>query len=232
MALPKPQLPTYTTTIPSTKRKIKFRGFTVREEKILLIAQESEDVEEIMAAARNIITACVLDPIDYDSLATFDVEYLMTHIRAKSVGEVVHLTMPCDADPSHKRTPIVIDISKIEVKYPEGHETTIALYDDVGVKMKYPTINSLYAVDGAAGTDIIASCIDSIFTGDEVFAAGDQTPEEIQDFLESLTKQQLQLIEHKFFKLMPRYEYEFRYKCVECGRDHYKVIKGLSNFFG
>ena len=207
MGLPIQQLPVFTTTIPSTKKKIKFRGFTVREEKALLLAQESEDVDVIIDAVRQIITSCVTDKIDFDKLTIFDIEFLMTQIRAKSVGEVVTITMPCDADKTHDRISVSFDVSKIAVTIPEGHATTIPLYDDVGVVMKYPSVTELAKVEGATGLDQIAMCIDKIYTADEVFTSEDQTREE------------------------PRFEHEISYKCPKCGHEHRKVIRGLPNFF-
>ena len=231
MALPKQQLPIFSTVIPSTKQKIKFRGFTVKEEKSLLLAQESEDPDTIVNAVNEILSACIQDKIDVLNLATFDIEYLMTHIRAKSVGETVKLRMPCDVNPDHKRTNIEIDISKIEVRIPEGHSKVIKLYDDVGVTMKYPTIHTILEVEKATGLEVIAMCMENIFTSEEVFPAEEQTKEELMYFLEGLTKAQVEKIENEFFEKMPSFEFEFEYKCQDCGAEHKKIIKGLANFF-
>ena len=231
MALPKQQLPIFSTTIPSTQQKIKFRGFTVKEEKSLLLAQESEDPDVIINAVNEILSACIQDKIDVLKLATFDVEYLMTHIRAKSVGETVKLRMPCDVDENHKRTLIEIDISQIKVKIPENHHKVIKLYDDVGVTMKYPTMQTIVDVENATGVDVIVMCLENIFTDEEVFPASEQTREEIMDFLDGLTKSQIEKIEKEFFETMPSFEFEFEYKCQECGTEHKKIIRGLNNFF-
>lgn len=231
MALPKQQLPIFSTVIPSTQKKIKFRGFTVKEEKALLLAQESEDAEVIINAVNEILSACIQDKVDILKLATFDVEYLMTHIRAKSVGETVKLRMPCDENADHKRTNIELDISKINVKIPENHHKVIKLYDDVGVTMKYPTMQTIVDVESATGLEVILMCLDNIFTGEEVFPASEQTREELVDFLDGLTKSQVEKIEKEFFETMPSFEYEFEYKCQECGAEHKKIVRGLASFF-
>jgi hypothetical protein len=231
MILPKQQLPMYATVIPSTKQRIKYRGFTVREEKQLLIAQESDDVDVIFSVIREIIAACVEGDVDVERLAVFDVEYLMTQIRAKSVGEVVTLNMPCEIDPTHKTALVPIDLTKIEVDFPPNHQTAIVLFDDVGVQMKYPTIGDIAKMENASGIERVRICIQSIFTDQEVFDAADQTPGELTEFIESLTQPQLQKIEDQFFKTMPTYIHEFEYKCPECGHVHKRLVRGISNFF-
>jgi hypothetical protein len=231
MPLPKQQLPVFSAVIPSTKQKIKFRGFTVKEEKSLLLAQETDNIETILSTTKEVLSQCIDTDIDVNKLASFDIEYLMTQIRAKSVGEVIELSMPCDVNEDHRRTPVHVDVSKIEVKFPANHKTKIELYEGVGVVMKYPTVDNLVAFDNADGLESAAMCIDSIYTEDEVFDSKDQTKEEIIEFLESLTKKQFEKIENEFFKTMPVYEYEFDYKCSDCGHVHKKVIRGLANFF-
>lgn len=232
MALPKQQLAVFTTVIPSTKKKIKFRGFTIREEKTLLLAQESEDADVILNCVKNILESCIADKVNVEDMTMFDIEYLMTHIRSKSVGEVIQLRMPCDVDENHERSLVGVDVSKIEVKFPEGHETLIHLYDDVSVQMKYPSIRDIVALETATGLDAVVMCIDKIITNAEVYEAKDETKEELLDFVESLTKEQLQRIEDKFFMKMPVFEHELTYKCKTCGHEHVKIIRGLSNFFG
>lgn len=231
MSLPKQQLAVFTTSIPSTKQKIKFRGFTVREEKSLLLAQESDDADVILQCVTTIINACVQEPIVVEDLTMFDIEFLLTHIRSKSVGEIIQLRMPCEVDETHDRTLVGVDISKIEVIFPEGHETLIHLYDDVSIQMKYPSVSDIMKLDQATGLDAVVACIDKIITTDEVYRAEDETKEELMDFVESLTKDQLQQIEDRFFRKMPSFQHTINYKCKTCGHDHIKIISGLSNFF-
>lgn len=231
MALPKQQLPIFQTKIPSTGELVKYRGFTVKEEKALLLAQETDDPTVILNAIIEVLEACLQGEIDVKSLAHFDVEYLITMVRAKSVGEVIELSMYCDTDPNHRRIPVTVDVSKIEVKTPLGHNKVISLYDDVGVTMKYPTVEKFMAFENMTGVDALVECIDNIFTTDEVFDSKDQTREELLDFVQSLTKTQFRKIEQQFFKTMPTYEHEIEYKCSDCGHVHKKVIRGISNFF-
>lgn len=229
--LPKQQLPIFTLVVPSTGKKVKFRQFTVREEKMLIQAQSSDDLGVISNAVKEIITACVDGIKDVEQLALFDVEYIMTKLRAKSVGEAIDLNMPCEIDENHRRIPIRIDLEKVEVTIPKGHNKKVPLYNDVGVVMKYPTLSMLEEFETVDGVESIIMCIDYIYTQEEVFQSAEQTKEELTEFIQGLTKAQFDLIEETFFKTMPKFEYEFVYKCGECGHDHKKVIKGLSNFF-
>ena len=142
MSLPFNTTPTYNVTIPSTKENVKFRPFLVKEEKALLIAQHSEDQNVMIDTLKNIIKSCMLDKVNPDTLAMFDIEYLFTQIRAKSVGENVDLLFPCDVcDDEKARVKISFDLTQLNVEIPEGHDKKIELFDDVGVIMKYPTIN-------------------------------------------------------------------------------------------
>lgn len=231
MSLPKQVLPIFSLVIPSTKQKINFRPFTVREEKVLAQAQLSEDINVISNSIKEIIKNCCEGIKNVDELALFDVEYIITKIRSKSSGEYIDLKMPCDIDSSHERTPVRINLETLEVHFPEGHETKILLFEDVGVQMKYPTLSDLEKFEEASGLDAIILCTDSIFTSEEIFYAKEQTKEELEEFYNNLTKQQIEKIEDKFFKRMPRFEYNLEYECITCGHKHKKLIKGLSNFF-
>lgn len=230
MSIPKPQHPIFELTIPSSKKKVQYRAFTVREEKTLVLAQEAKDVGTIARAIKSVLQDCVVG-IDVDSLTTFDMEYIMTHVRAKSVGEVVVLNMPCSADPAHARTPVRIDLSKIEVTFPEGHDKHIPLFEGGGVMMRYPTFDMLEALDKADELTAAAMCVDYYYNGDEIYDHKDNTVEDFAELLGALTQSQLEQIKTKFFATMPVFKHEFSYKCVECGHEHHKFIKGLSNFF-
>lgn len=231
MALPKPILPIFETTVPSTGQTLHFRQFTVREEKALVQAQETEDLKIIANAVKEVLTECIKEDIDVNDLALFDVEFLMTKIRSKSVGELIDLKMPCDADPSHNRTPHRLNLETLKVKIPEGHSTNIKLYGDVGVIMRYPSLNDLEKFETVDGIDAAVICVEQIYTDDEVFHAKDQTHEEVREFLTDLTAVQFEKIEQEFFNNMPVFEYEFEYSCNDCGHKHKKIIKGLANFF-
>lgn len=231
MSLPKQTLPIYTAVIPSTKKKVKFRQFTVKEEKILAQAQQSEDLDVITNAIKEVVFSCVEGLKDIDELALFDIEYLMTKIRAKSVGEYIDLSMECEANPEHRRIPLRINLDTIEVKFHPEHTNKIELYDDVGVVMRYPSLKDLKTFDEVDGIDAIINCIDYIYTAEEMYSAKDQTKDELVDFLNSLTTKQISKIEENFLNTIPTFEQEINYVCSECGHEHKKILKGLANFF-
>lgn len=231
MPLPKPQLPIFNLEIPSTGQRVSFRQFTVREEKVLIQAKEHDDIAIMKNAIKQIISSCVTGLESVDELTLFDVEYILTKIRAKSVGEIVELAMPCDADPKHERINVRINLDTIKVAVPEGHSKNVILYDDVGIAMKYPSIDDVDKLEGLSEFDAIILCIDYIYTGEEVFLAKEQTREELVEFLDSLTQKQIEKIDEVFFRKMPEFKYEFTYKCPTCAHEHSKVVKGLSNFF-
>jgi len=230
MALPKPTPTLYTVTIPSTKKKVKFRPFNVKEQRTLLLAQQSEELPVMLNAIEEVLSSCIDDKINIRELPTFDVEYIMTQVRAKSVGENVQLNMPCDADPTHPTIPVGIDLTKLQVNIPEGHSNTIHLYDDVGVVMKYPTIEMLPTLDGLDGISVAAKCVDYIYTDQEIFRAAEQTELEVIEFMESLNAEQFDKLENTFFKSMPTFSHTLTYKCPTCGHEHRKVIRGFSSF--
>jgi hypothetical protein len=240
MALPIQTTPTFNLVIPSTEKKVRFRPFLVKEEKALLIAQQSEDPTTMIDTLKEIMSSCILDKVDVDRFATFDMEYIFTQIRSKSVGETVELLVGCDTDHGEQndkaKVKIVIDLSTIKVEKSEDHSSKIHLFEDVGVVMKYPTIDIIRRFDNLEVTDvdsifsIIADSIDYIYQGDEVFHAHETPREEIIQFLNNLTNEQFKSI-HKFFQTMPKIRKEIDYKCPLCGREHHKVLEGLQSFF-
>lgn len=232
MPLPKPSPRIYTTKIPSTGAQVKFRPFNVKEEKFLILAQESEDIATITNAIQDILESCIQDNISVKDLAIFDVEFLMTQIRAKSVGEVVNLLMPCAENPTHEKIPVRIDLTKIEVNFTEQHKKTIPLYDDVGVVMKYPTLDMLETMEKADMFEIAMMCTDYIYDSEEMYPAKEQSKEELKEFFETLDQTQFSKVE-EFFQTMPVYQHVLEYTCMnpECRHVHKRLIKGISNFF-
>jgi hypothetical protein len=237
MALPKMNAPLYNVTIPSTKKEVKFRPFLVKEEKSLLLAQQSEDPKVMVNTLKSIIENCIVDKVDIDKLAIFDYEYLFTQIRAKSVGEIVELLFLCDTcDDDKAKTQVNIDISKFQVEFPEGHDTKIALFDDVGIMMKNPSLDTLDKLekikDGDIDSifDVVAECIESVYTTEEVFNTKDQTKQEVIEFLENLTQEQFKKIEG-FFLTMPKLRQTVEYDCPVCNKHHVKTMEGLASFF-
>jgi hypothetical protein len=239
MALPIQNATVYTATIPSTKQEIKFRAFLVKEEKALLIAQQSEDPTIMMDTLKQIIKSCVKTELNMDTLALFDIEYIFAQLRSKSVGELVEIIVACDICPDEDtkaRVKLSFDMSKLEVNFPADHTKKISLFDDVGVVMKYPSlsiINDLQNLDQADAESIfkiVTKSIDYIYDGGELHYAKDQTETELKEFLENLNQEQFKKIQH-FFETMPKISKDVQYECPVCKHHHEKVIEGLSSFF-
>lgn len=235
MALPKINTPTYKTEIPSTKTKIEFRPFLVGEQKILYIALESEDNTQIAAAIKTILEKCVLTPIKVDDLTTFDMEFLFLKLRAKSVGETVEVKFEIEDCTCEKKTTaeVIVNLDKIPLTYPEGHEKLIKLTDNITVEMKYPTADLMAHMTEGNDLDniltLIGSCIAQVIDGEAAYA--EFTQEEASVFLESLSRSQLQNLS-KFFETMPHLEVEIQGSCKTCGAKGIHKIEGLHNFFG
>ena len=240
MALPVMSTPTYNLVIPSSGATVKYRPFLVKEEKALLIAQQSEDIAVMVDSLRRVIMDCIMDKIDSDKLATFDLEYIFTQIRAKSVGEKVDLLFACDndhGDDNEKaKTKITIDLTTLTVDKPSDHTAKIDLFGEVGVMMKYPSIDVIKKLEGLDAEDInvifdvIAASVDFIYEGDKIHYAKEQKKEDIVQFLGNLTYEQFMKVQN-FFQTMPRLRKEVEYKCPICQKEHFKVLEGLQSFF-
>lgn len=237
MALPINTTPVYTLNIPSTKETVKYRPFLVKEEKALLIAQQSEDETVMINTLKSILKDCIKTPLDIDKLAMFDVEYIFAQIRAKSVGELVDLIFKCDTCEDEKaKVKITFDLTKLNVEFPEGHESQIELFDGVGVKMKYPDMTLLRKARDAKTDDIsevfnvIVDSIDFIYTEEDVYHAKDQSRQELIQFIENLTTDQFAKIQ-RFFETMPKIRQNVDYNCPVCGKEHHKYLEGINSFF-
>ena len=239
MSLPLQTTPTYNLTIPSTNKTVRFRPFLIKEEKSLLIAQQSEDLMIMIDTLKNVIKDCTLDKIDVDKLATFDIEYIFTQIRAKSVGETVDLIVQCDEDHGEQnekaRVKLSIDLSTIEVEKDPKHTNKIELFGDVGMVLRYPTIEIMKRMETADDNlesifQIVADSVDYIYQGEEIFYAKETPREEILQFLENLTSEQFAKV-NEFFTTMPRIKKDIEYKCPLCGKEHKKTLEGLQSFF-
>lgn len=242
MPLPKIATPTYELTLPSNKKKITYRPFLVKEEKILILAMESESPEEITKAVKDVLKECVLTRgIKVDTLPSFDIEYLFLNIRAKSVGEAVELLVTCPDD-GETQVECSIDIRDIEVKFPEDHTPEIKVDDTIMVKMKYPSLqefinnNFNFNIKDTKETinksfEIVASCIDMVYTKEETWSAGDVTKKELVEWLETFDSVQFKEIE-KFFDTMPKLTHVMNVKNPNTGKDNEIVLEGLSSFFG
>ena len=237
MALPTVDLPTHELEIPSNKKKIKFRPFLVKEEKVLLLALESDNDGNIREAVLNLLKGCVISRIKLENLATFDLEYIFLNIRAVSVGEVVDIQVTCQDD-EKTQVKYQLNLTDVQVSFPEGHTNKIMLNDDLGVIMKYPSFNrfveSQFAqkdVNEDTVIEIIAESIDQIFQGEEVYDESTTTPKEFVEFVESLTTQQLEKLQ-KFFETSPRLEHKFKVRNPNTDVESDYTISGLQSFFG
>ena len=236
MALPKLNTPSYELEIPSTDEKVKFRPFLVKEEKILMIAMESQDQKQIVQAVKDIVSACTYNKLDIDDMPMFDVEYVFLQIRAKSVGEVSKLKILCPDD-GKTYAPVSVDLTKVEVQVDEGHTNKIELTKDTGLIMTYPTFKTM---DSLGDTklksenmlDVISSCILQIYEnkGEKVYEAKDQTKAELIEFLEQLNSTQFTEV-RKFFDTMPKLKHDVKVKNPKTKKESKITLTGLNDFF-
>ena len=239
MPLPKIVTPTYELVLPSSNRKIKFRPFLVKEEKILILAMESQDTKQIANAVKNVITHCILTKgIKVDKLSTFDIEYLFLNIRGKSVGEDIEVMVTCPDD-GKTQVPTLINIDSIKVQRSDDHETDIKLDDTYTLRMKYPSLNEFIKSNFAGGVDdmnvddtfdLIASCIEQVYSEEESWSSADCTKKELKDFLEQLDSKQFKMIE-KFFETMPKLSHTVTVINPNTKKENKIVLEGLQNFF-
>jgi hypothetical protein len=236
MALPKINTPTYELEVPSTNEKIKYRPFLVKEEKILLIALESNENNQIIQAVKEIVAMCTFDKIDLGNMPMFDVEYIFLQIRSKSVGETSNLKLLCKDD-GETYADVKIDLGDIKVSVDEEHTNKIELTDEMGMIMTYPTIDSFVStgiseITSSNMLEVIATCILQIYDkkGEEVFDAKDQTKEELDDFIGQLNTKQFQEVQ-KFFDTMPKLQHTVTVKNPKTKVESEVVLNGLNDFF-
>ena len=238
MPLPKIATPTYSLELPSTGKSINYRPFLVKEEKLLVIALESEDNKQITTAIKAVIKACVLTKgIKVEALPTFDIEYLFLNIRGKSVGEELEVNIICpdDKETTVKTTIYLDDIKCIKS---EGHTNQIKLDDNIMMEMKYPSLNEFiknnFDFDDKnqmeQSFDLIGSCVDKIYTKEESYAASDCTKKEMNDFLESMNSSQFKKIE-EFFTTMPKLSHTIEVTNPKTKKKSEVVLEGLASFF-
>jgi len=238
MGLPKLNTPTYELTIPSTGKTVTYRPYLVKEEKILMLALESGDERQMIRAIRDVISACTNDEIDMNRIAMSDMEYIFTQLRSKSVGETVQIGMKCSECEASNETEL--NLENVRVSSPEDISDTIELTDTIGVKMKYPSVDKVLKStsnnDENVSTvdrifDLLIDCIDSIYSGDEMFDASTQPRKEITEFIDSLNAEQFTRV-RRFVENIPTAQIEVSFKCKECGHNNDTVLRGLANFFG
>ena len=238
MPLPKIATPTYELELPSTEQTVKYRPFLVKEEKVLVIALESEDNKQITNAIKAVLKSCILSKgIKVESLPTFDIEYLFLNIRGKSVGEDLDVNIICPDD-NKTQVPVTISLDEIQVQKDDNHTNKIKLDDSIMMEMKYPSLdqfiknnfdfNDKNAMDQSF--DLIATCIDKIYTEEEVWAAADCTKKEMKDFLEQMNSSQFKEIE-KFFETMPKLSHTVKVTNPKTKVESDIVLEGLASFF-
>ena len=241
MPLPKIATPSYELELPSTGKTITYRPFLVKEEKLLVIALESEDTKQITNAIKAVIRACVLTKgIKVEALPTFDIEYLFLNIRGKSVGEDLDVKLICPDD-NKTEVNVNINLDDIQVNKPEGHSNQIKLDNNLMMELKYPSLNEFIKNNfdpNEVGTnameqsfDLIGSCINKIYNEDEVWVAADCSKKEINEFLDSMNSNQFKEVE-KFFETMPKLSHTVKVKNPKTKVESDVVLEGLASFFG
>lgn len=236
MALPKHSYPTFELELPSSGKSIKYRPFIVKEEKILLLALESEEEAQIREAVKNLIKNCVITRIKVDELPSFDLEYLFLRIRAASVGEVVTMNVVCKDD-NETQVEISIDLNTVEVYKPEGHTNKIMLTDNMGILMKYPSMNRFIDseflnkdIKTEEVFEFIADSIEQVFDSEEVWDASTTSRKEMLEWVEHLTNKQFEDIQ-QFYETMPKLQHKFTVKNPKTGVESEYIIEGMQNFF-
>lgn len=242
MPLPKIATPTYELELPSTGKVIKYRPFLVKEEKVLILALESQDIKQITLAIKSVLKDCILTKgIKVEDLPSFDIEYIFLNVRGKSVGESIDLIVTC-SDDGTTEVPVKVFVDEISVQKDENHSTEIRIDDSIVIKMKYPSLEQFiknnfdFTTQESVSTieksfDIISSCIESIFTEEEAWAAADVTKKELIEFIESMNADQFKKIE-KFFETMPKLSHTFTVVNPNTKVENTVTLEGLTSFFG
>jgi len=240
MPLPTIETPTYELKLHSSNKKVRYRPFLVKEEKVLIIALESKDQMEITNAVKEVLKKCILTKgIDVDSLPTFDIEHLFLNIRAKSIGEDIKLVVTCPDD-GETKVPVTIYVDEIKVTKPKGHTKDIKLDDKLTLRMKYPSLNQFiennFNTEDEAETlvdktfRVVADCMDTVFTGEDAWEAKDYTPQERLDFVEQLNSSQYKKVEN-FFSTMPKLSHTIEVVNPNTKEKGSVVLEGLADFF-
>ena len=241
MPLPKINTPTYELTLPSNRKKVKYRPFLVREEKILVLALESEDQKQITDAIIQIIGDCLITKnVDVTKLPTFDIEYLFLNVRSKSVGETVEVNVTCPDDGKTK-VETSINIDDIKVVKDKDHKLIVQLDDKYSMKLKYPSLDQFIENNFdfemaapnesvSAAMSMLSSCIDMIYDEEESWDASESTKEELDEFIDQLNTKQFQQVE-EFFRTMPKLSHKLKVKNPQTGVESEVVLEGLASFF-
>jgi hypothetical protein len=230
MALPKLNTPTYELILPSSGKKVKFRPFLVKEHKVLLTMSEAEN-SEVSRIIRELVEVCTFKTINVNTLPHFDVEYIFMHLRAKSIGESVDVIVNCECG---EKIDTSFNIDDLKVVTKEGHTNKIFVSDEIGIEMNYPSIDDIVGVfasnDNQKVIDLIINSIGGVFDKSDYYDARDQTREELEEFVYSLTKEQFDKLE-QFFVTAPKIVQVIECDCPKCGKHNVSRLEGLQNFF-
>jgi hypothetical protein len=222
--------PKHRVELPSTGEKIEFRPFLVKEQKLLLMATNG-DAEQQISALNEVIHACTFGKVNAEKLPAFDAEFLFLNIRAHSVGENVNIVMTCSCEAKQDAK---LDVTAVKVDRPDNHTKTIDVDADVSIEMRYPTLTELSTMQADTNIDsiinLIASSIDSIWQGEERYAAQDYSAAELIEFVESLSPAVLDKLEN-FFATMPVLRHNMAWDCKECGKHNDVTMEGMNSFF-
>jgi hypothetical protein len=242
--LPKLDVPIYETKLISNDQVVRFRPFLVKEQKLFLMAAESEEPKDTINAIKQVLRNCILDDIDVDSMATFDIEYLFLQLRARSIGEVVNLRFNCNNNVTEKGEEkkcgnlVKIDINVLEINPTKDQEHTnkIQITDKVGVVLKYPTFNSIDSneidsQDMQQVLNVIVSCIDYVYDDEQVYYAKDTKKEELIEFIENMKQGDLEKLS-SFFTTLPKLKKDVQFHCDKCGYEEDIILEGVQSFFG
>ena len=242
--LPKIDVPIYNVKLLSTGKSLRFRPFTVKEEKLFLMANEGEDLTTVVDTIKQILNNCILDEFDIDSLPLFDIEHLFLNIRARSIGEVVNLKYKCNNDVLDEETKeekkcnnvVQIDLNVLDIQpeKQEGHTTKIEITEKLGIIMKYPNFETLKKFKDVSEADSIikmaVNCIDYVYDADKIYYAKDSQEEDLIEFIESMQSKDLEKIK-TFFDTMPKVKKDVDFKCNKCGHEEKIEVEGIQNFF-
>ena len=231
MALPEIATPIYTLTIPSTKKKVKYRPFLVKEQKLLILAMENEDQEQILDAITNTIKACLITKIDMATLALFDIEYLFLQIRARSISEEIEMRVTC-ADDGETTVDVKFMVDDVKVNFPKGHTNIIELDNDLTIEMQYPDLDYFAKInfmdEKVDEYELVAKCIKRVYVGEDDFTS--DSLDESKAWVEGLTNNQFEKIQ-SFFETMPSLRHVLKVKNPKTKVVNEVVLEGLSDFF-
>lgn len=233
MALPKLATAKYELTLPSTGKKVEYRPFLVKEEKILLTAQGTGEDADMLRAVESIIENCTFGELKPGTLPFFDIEYVFIKLRSKSIGETATVKVTCPDD-NQTQVDIDVNLDEVECKREVGHTSDIKLTEDIGLTLDYPRIDSIAAIasisEGEAGFQIVRECISQIYDKDNVYAKADMDSKELDEFIDSLSHGQFEQIQ-EFFNTMPKVKHAVKVKNPNTGVESEVVIEGMQNFF-